>query len=188
MCSLLIGCGVIRKSIDTSSSSTDSTAVTVQNTDISKEESKHTDKQINTVITERVDTSITVPGTTAIVAQSLNTLIEMGTIQAQDGATSVTLTYDPITGTVRAIGQTDARTIPVQSVKTTEISEDVKTDESASSQDNTKTTERTEVQHEESQKHKEVKSNTVPGGMFLTLIIVISIILVLLYLEGKFFR
>lgn len=123
---VLTSCGAFKKTTNKSELEVTASEVSTLKADVTTNTSTTTDKGIKTLITERIDTTVTIPGTTASVTRPLIELIERGIIEASNGETTVKVTYDPTTGSVKAEGKTAKRTIPVQSSKTTVVQEDYK--------------------------------------------------------------
>lgn len=126
---LLFGCGHTKKITKESDVKTELNATTDVKTESTTKSVANLDKEVTTVITEKVDTHVTIPSVTASVSRPLKELVEKGVIVASNGNTSVAVTYDPTTGTVRAEGKTVEHQVPIQAVKTTLVREDSKSSE-----------------------------------------------------------
>lgn len=188
LCLALAGCGITKKNISTTSSQTELKAESAQKTNIKTEASKATEKKSSTVITEKVDTNITIPENTVTAAKDLDELIRSGILFAQDGPTSITVTYDEETKSIKAVGKTESHDVPVTATKITEIDEAVQTAEDVKSDEKTQQTANVHQEQNNETKQVETNRNTVPGGMLTSMIIVLLIILALFYLKERFFR
>lgn len=129
MALVLFGCGHSKKVTEKTDVKTELNLSANTKTESTTKTDSKTDKAVTTKVTEKVDTHVNIPGTTTSISRPLTELIENKVIEASDGNTSVTVTYDPLTGTVRAVGKTATQTVPIQSVKTTEVREDSKSSE-----------------------------------------------------------
>lgn len=123
---VLTSCGAFKKTTNKSELEVTAKEVSILKAEVTANTATTTDKGIKTLITERIDTNVTIPGTTASVTRPLSEFIEKGIIEASNGETSVKVTYDPTTGSVKAEGKTAEKTVPVQSTKTTVVQEDYK--------------------------------------------------------------
>lgn len=187
-CLSLSACGITKKHIETSAQEASLNAESTVKTDVKTDATKDTDKKSSTVITEKIDTNITIPENTVTAAKDLDELIRSGVLFAQDGPTSVMVTYDPNTKSIKAVGKTEAHNVPVTSTKTTEIDEAVKTTEETAISNNTQSNSTINQNEKQETELIDVKRNNVPGAMLSTLAIVLLIILVLFYVKERYFR
>lgn len=84
-----------------------------------------TNTDTRTVITEKADTTIAVPGSEATSSLQLDDLVTGKPINAEVNGTSVEVVYDKSTGTVKAKAYTKPRQVPVNIERTTVITEQV---------------------------------------------------------------
>lgn len=84
-----------------------------------------TNTDTRTVITEKADTTITVPGSEASATRQLDDLVTGKPITAEVNGTSVEVRYDKATGEVKAKARTKPRQVPVQIERTTVATEQV---------------------------------------------------------------
>lgn len=84
-----------------------------------------TNTDTRTVITEKTDTTITVPGGEASTTVKLDDLVTGKPITAEVNGTSVEVKYDKFTGEVKAKARIKPRQVPVNIERTTVITEQV---------------------------------------------------------------
>lgn len=109
---LLSGCATSKKVHETSNKQSQAVEVTT-NTDT------------RTVITEKADTTITVPGGEASATVQLDDLVTGKPITAEVNGTSVEVKYDKVTGEVKAKARIKPRQVPVNIERTTVVTEQV---------------------------------------------------------------
>ena len=185
---ILVSCGSFKKTVHKSDVDTNTNIVSTLKADVTTKTDTKTDKEIKTVITEKIDTNVVVPGTTASVTRPIAELIERGVIEASNGETSVKVTYDPTTGSVKAEGKTANRNVPVQSTKTTVVEVDYKsttTTDKAEQIDNTfKADSKTSTETTSKDIDREGNSSVFLLLGFMLLVVIIFIVAE--YLVSKF--
>jgi len=173
----LTACGHSKKVTSETDIKTELTASSVLKAETNVTKDSNLDKAVTTIVTEKIDTNVLVPGTTASVSRPLADLIDNKVIEASNGNTTVLVTYDPTTGTVRAEGKTAEHSVPVQATKTTLVREDLKSSEHEKSSEtvsdnhNTKSKARTS----EETTFKESSSNSI--GVWISIILFILLLI-----------
>lgn len=184
----LASCGLLKKSVYKSDVDTSTNIESTLKADVTTKTDTKTNKEIKTVITEKIDTNVIVPGTTASVTRPIAELLEGGVIEASNGETSVKVTYDPTTGSVKAEGKTAKRNVPVKSTKTTVVEADYKsatTTDKAEQIDNTfKAENKTAV--ETTNKDIDREGNKSVFMLFGFMLLVVIIFIIAKYLASKF--
>lgn len=178
---VLVGCGHTKK-VTESGTKTEINTSTDALTETATKSVEKVDKSVTTVITERVDTSVRIPSATASVSRPLTEFLDKGVIEASNGNTSVSVWYDPTTGTVLAEGKTAEHRVPIYAVKTTVAREDSKYSEV------TKTDEKKSVSNDLTAKteteNKVVETKTpakVIAWLWLIILVVLGIFILIQY-------
>lgn len=159
----LTGCGTLTKLRDEKKIKSDSTAV-VTNT---------VKTDIVTIIEEKVDTTVTVKGDSAVVVTPLNTLITEGEIETTNNGTTVKVTYNKETGDIRAVGITAERSVPVT------INKKTTTTDKSDSQTNSKVDVKRKEATKKDEVHREQKSKFWWGFAFAIMLLFILVIIIL---------
>ena len=184
----MVGCGTFKKvSNKTDHQSTNSIDSSLKAYITTKTDAK-TDKEVKTVITEKIDTHIVVPGTATTVTRPLNELIEKHMIETSDGDITVKVTYDPTTGSIKAEGKTAKKTVPVQSTKTTVVLEDSQSTQAVEKTEQIDNAVKVDSKVTDKTSSKEVDrdSGTNPFTSFGIMIFIILVIAAIFYLYRRF--
>lgn len=184
----MVGCGTFKKVTNKTDHETTNSIDSSLKADVTTKTDAKTDKEIKTVITEKIDTHIVVPGTATTVTRPLNELIEKHFIEASDGDISVKVTYDPITGSIKAEGKTAKKTVPVQSTKTTVVREDSQSTQAVEKTEQTDNTVKVDSRVTDKTSSKEVDRDTGsnPFTSFGIMIFIILVIAAIFYLYRRF--
>lgn len=121
-----------------------------------------TKNDIAKTVTEKVDTTVTIKRDSVVAVRPIDDLLHGKPIQATDGGSTVRVTYDSISGNVRAVGITEEREVPITIDKTT-----VETD---------KTTSVAKSNEAIVQESKERKGANFEWSLILILFIIIAVI------------
>jgi preprotein translocase subunit SecG len=97
LATFLTGCGAMRRQKETNEN---------QNTSI-------TTSATTTTIQEKVDTSVLIKRDSVVAVRPLDDLLNGKPIKATDGKNTVRVTYDKKSGDIRAVGTTEAHSVPV---------------------------------------------------------------------------
>ncbi len=177
----LTACSHSKKVTSETDIKTELKASSVVSTETNVSKDTKLDKAVTTIITEKIDTNVVVPSTTASVSRPLADLIDNKVIEASNGNTSISVTYDPTTGTVKATGTTAEHSVPIQAEKTTLVREDSKSSEHAKGSEivneNHNTKSNTHTSQEESFKESSSNSIGVWIAIILFLILLIGVII-----------
>ena len=132
-----------------------------------------TDDQTKTTITEKVDTSVVIPGTKISgesIGNKVTTIIDGDTLTAS---------YDKVTNTIKAHFSSGPKLQSIHKDKVTEIQSNVKKDEVVNTDTSLITETKTEV------KKKESKTNYVWFGLGSLVILILVGYFIYRYLKGK---
>ena len=152
----LSSCGTMQKAFHRSSDQvkTDSTVKTHVS-----EHSSSTAKSTATAKTttkEKADTNVTVPGNKATVTGSIKSLEKGDTLHSSSSGTSVTITYDPTTGTVHGEAITAPHSVPIRIDRETTIIEEKRADIQTNATTEANTSTHTSADKSNTQTDKEI--------------------------------
>jgi hypothetical protein len=114
---MLASCGTLRKNVQKETKDSTSTIST-------------RDKSVS-IITEKIDTSVKLPGDTAKASKPLDNLIKGDTLKASTNGTQLEVYYEPTTGRIHAKAITEPKDVPIIIDRTTKVENDIEREEEA---------------------------------------------------------